>query len=250
MKRLNESNESDAGNKTPERGDLQDSDAADVVPDGDVAAEDVVGRNGVITDDRAADNTPSERGAADRADGDLDPFDPAKLRLSESGQIGVRRVLTTISCDKPGRQQFVRVHPDPEFRVDTAIFKDEINRESYLVDRSLWDELAGDIQPTTLFAAITRRDTLFLWPVRIPDPDRPNQWHVSQRAAVQIAITRWIRMSSNVPDGRYDVFEATGDVPEPEWPDMDFREMLTLCFSDRFIDSLDHSVLQQLRGAV
>ena len=31
---------------------------------------------------------------------------------------------------------------------------------------------------------------------------------------------------------------------------MSFREMLKLCFEDRFIDSLEHPILKQLRGEV
>ena len=51
-------------------------------------------------------------------------------------------------------------------------------------------------------------------------------------------------------DGKYDVFEASGSIPDPEWPELPFREMLKLCFKDRYIDSLDHPVLQSLRGEV
>ena len=85
-----------------------------------------------------------------------DPFDPARLRLSESTQIGVKKALTVISCGKPNRQQFVRVHPSEDYRMQTALFTDEVNREAYLVAPELWNELAGEIQPTYLFAAITK----------------------------------------------------------------------------------------------
>ncbi len=63
-------------------------------------------------------------------------------------------------------------------------------------------------------------------------------------------MTKWVRVQANMADGKYDVFEATGTIPDPEWPDMSFRDMLQLCFDDRFIDSLDHPILKQLRGEV
>ena len=45
----------------------------------------------------------------------------------------------------------------------------------------MWDELAGEIQPTFLFASITKTtNNVFLWPVRVPDTDgRRNNWHLS-----------------------------------------------------------------------
>ena len=39
-------------------------------------------------------------------------------------------------------------------------------------------------------------------------------------------MTKWVRVQSNFPAGKYEVFEATGDIPAPEWPEMTFREML------------------------
>ena len=182
----------------------------------------------------------------------VDPFDPERLRLSDSVTIGVTRVQQVMSCSRPNRQQFVRVHPDPEYRLETAVFTDEVNRESYLVSPDLWDALAGDIQPTYLFAAITKTtNNAFLWPVRKPDSDgRRNQWHHSLLKATELATKQWIRVQANMADGKYDVFAATGDIPDPEWPELSFREMLRLCFEDRNIDSLDHPILKQLRGEV
>ena len=47
-----------------------------------------------------------------------DPFDPANLRLSQSftETVGVKKLLTTVPVRKPSPQEFVRVHPDPEYR--------------------------------------------------------------------------------------------------------------------------------------
>ena len=181
-----------------------------------------------------------------------DPFDPAQLRLAEVTQIGVKKAVTVIACSKPNRQQFVRVHPSEEYRMPTAMFTDEVNREAYLVQRDLWDELAGEIQPTYLFAGITKTtNNVFLWPVRVPETDgRRNNWHVSMLRAAEMAMKKWVRVQANMSDGKYDVFEATGPIPDPEWPEMLFQDMLKIAFEDRFIDSIDHPILKQLRGEV
>ncbi len=179
-----------------------------------------------------------------------DPFEPARLRLTESSQIGVKKALTVISCGKPKRQQFVRVHQSEDYRMQTALFTDEVTREAYLVERKLWDDLASEIQPTFLFAGITKTtNEVFIWPVRVPDTDgRQNNWHLSALRAADLAMTKWVRVQANMVDGKYDVFEATGSISDPEWPEMPFRDMLQLCFDDRFIDSLEHPILKQLRG--
>ena len=182
----------------------------------------------------------------------LDPFDPARLRLAESTEIGMKKALTVITCRKPNRQQFVRVHPSGEYRLRTALFTDEVNREAYLVASELWDELAGEVQSTILFAAITKTtNNLFLWPVRVPDTEGSrNNWHLSALRSAELAMSKWIRMQANMADGRYDTLEAMGQIPEPEWPEVPFPEMLKICFGDRYIDSLDHPILKQLRGEV
>jgi hypothetical protein len=50
--------------------------------------------------------------------------------------------------------------------------------------------------------------------------------------------------------GAYDVFEATGPFPEPQWPGIGFEELLRIAFKGRYIDSLDHPVLRRLRGEI
>ena len=52
----------------------------------------------------------------------LDPFDPASLRLDQTFTDGtaVRKLLTMVPVRKPSRQDFVRVHPDPAYRLSPA----------------------------------------------------------------------------------------------------------------------------------
>jgi hypothetical protein len=180
-----------------------------------------------------------------------DPFDPASLRLGQdfAATVGVRKVLTTVPCRKPGRQEFVRVRAGEDWRIETGLFEDKINRDIYLVERSLWSELMADVYPACLFVTVTRQGNVFLWPCKLPGTDgRSNAWNESALAAARIAETRWTRMSANMTGGMYDVVEAVDNLTDPEWPDLSFRELLKLCFKDRFIQSLDHPVLRALRG--
>lgn len=60
----------------------------------------------------------------------------------------------------------------------------------------------------------------------------------------------WVRVSANMNLGAYDVFQATGNLTEPEWGDMDFTKILEVAFKGRFINDLEHLALRRLRGEV
>jgi hypothetical protein len=180
-----------------------------------------------------------------------DPFDPDSLRLSQdfASSVGVKRALTVVPCRKPHRQEFVRVRPGEKWRLETGAFEDKINRETYLVDRSMWQELLSDIYPVCLFLTVNRQGSPFLWPVKLPGADgRSNTWNESSLAAARLAEDSWIRVAANMSAGLYDTFQAVGNLTEPEWPDQSFQDMLRLCFQSRFIRDTDHAVLRALRG--
>lgn len=183
-----------------------------------------------------------------------DPFNPAALRINPdtaAGAIGVKRKILSVKCGKPDKMEFVRVHPDVSFRIDTALIQDKTNREAYLVAPPLWPELPDFISLVRLCVAVNRHGTTFLWPATLPDPNgRPMDWHTSMLEAQELAIRNWVRVQADMSAGSYAVFEATGNLPEPQWPDLSLQEILKLAFKTRFIDSMHHPFLQELFGEV
>jgi len=180
-----------------------------------------------------------------------DLFDLEKLRLSQNfaETVGVKKKIITVPVRKPHRQSFVRVHPDESWRLETAVLEVKEDRETYLVDPVIWPELPGEIVPKVLFTTINRQGVVFLWPVRLPGEDgRHDAWNQSALEAATLATTQWVRVVANMSLGAYEVFEATGNLPEPEWPDIGFKELLEIAFKDKFIQSLDHPVIRSLRG--
>src|SRR5262245_52474153 len=178
-------------------------------------------------------------------------FNLSRLRLGQdfAEQLGVKKLLSTVPVRKPDRQSFVRVHPDPTRRLDTATLTLKDERETYLVDPSLWRELPGELVPTALFTAITRQGVVFLWPVRLPGPDgRLDSWSRSALDATEMAKEEWVRVAANMSLGAYDVFVATGEFPEPEWPEVTYQKLLEIAFRDRFIRVPEHPVIKKLRG--
>jgi hypothetical protein len=181
-----------------------------------------------------------------------DPFDLANLRLDQSfvESAGVKKLLTTIPVRKPNPQDFVRVHPAPEYREAFAIIDLTEDRETYLVPRGIARELPGECRMATLYTAVNRQGVLQLWPVYLPAPDgRTNEWHRSAAEAAELAMHRWIRIKANMGLGAYEIFEADGAIPDPEWPEISFQEMLRIAFKVKLVDRIDHPVIKRLRGA-
>jgi hypothetical protein len=182
-----------------------------------------------------------------------DPFAPENLKLSQAfaETAGVKKLLTTIPVRKPGPQDFVRVHPDAAFRENFPIVELKDEREEYIVTAELVPALVGEFVTKTLFTAINRQGTLFFWPVRLPSPDgKNNDWWRSSREAAELAMIRYVRIRSNQNVGAYDIYEAEGVLPNPEWPELGFWDLIKIAFRDHLIDRTDHPVLKRLRGLV
>ena len=185
---------------------------------------------------------------------DFKPFgDLSALRLDQSyaeDTVGVKKLLTTIPVRKPNRQEFVRVHPDPTYRLSpAAVIELKEDRETYLLLPKIAQALPGEFATVALFTTITRQGTLFLWPVKLPNPNgRQNEWHRSAAEAAERAMKKWVRVPASMSLGAYEVFEASGDIPEPVWPEHSFEEILTIAFRDRVVDRFDHHLIQRLQG--
>jgi hypothetical protein len=180
------------------------------------------------------------------------PFDPASLRLDQSfaDTVGVKKLLTTVPVRKPNKQEFVRVHRDPSYRLTpAAIIELREDSEVYLVRPDMAQELPGEYSLATLYTATSRQGTLFLWPVKLPGPDgKLMDWHRSAGEAAELAKQKWLRVRANKSLGAYEISEAFGKLPEPTWPELPFEEILEIAFRDRLVDRPDHPLIKRLRG--
>ena len=181
-----------------------------------------------------------------------DPFDLTNLRLASnfSETSGVKKLLRTIPVRKPGKQDFVRVHPDASYRENFAMIELKEDRELYLISGAdLTAELSAESTNLTLHTAINRQGVVFLWPVPLPRPDgREMLWHSSAREAAAEAITSWVRVSANMSLGAYELTTAEAITTEPQWPPYSFQELLRIAFRDRLVTDLSHPVIKRLRG--
>jgi hypothetical protein len=180
-----------------------------------------------------------------------DPFDLANLRLSESfvETAGVKKLLKTVPVHKPNPQDFVRVHPSPEYRDNFPIIELKDEREEYVITAQLVPELVGEFVTKSLFTAINRQGVVFLWPVRLPTSDgKQMEWWRSMREAAELSMQRWLRTKANMSLGAYEMFVAESPMSEPVWPEATYQDLIRLAFRDRLITSLDHPVIKRLRG--
>jgi hypothetical protein len=180
-----------------------------------------------------------------------DPFNLDNLRLSQSfaETAGVKKLLRTVPVHKPNPQDFVRVHPSPEFRDNFPVIELKDEREEYVITAALVPELIGEFVNKTLFTAVNRQGVCFLWPVRLPDPEgKEMEWWRSAREAAELAMKQWIRTKANMSLGAYEMFVAESAMSDPVWPEVTYQELIRLAFRDRLIASLDHPVIKRLRG--
>jgi hypothetical protein len=184
---------------------------------------------------------------------EADPFDLEALRLSQdfAAAVAVKRLITTIPVRKPSKEWFVRTHPGPDYRLQTAVVELKEDRETYLVAPGLWPELASEptFTPRLLITAINRQGVLFLWPIRLAGADgKYDDWSRSALDAADEARSRWVRVTANMGLGAYDTAVASGEVAEPEWPGITFQQIIMIVFHDKMISEWSHPVLRRLRG--
>jgi hypothetical protein len=160
-------------------------------------------------------------------------------------------VLTVLPIRKPAKGTFVRTHLDPHCWMAFGLIEIQQTSRIYLVEPKIASALQ-EMGEATFFRAhlvltVDRNANPFLWPLKISDHD--NDWHISARMAAEAAREKWVRVTSNRPAGCYDAAVALKQGPEPLWPEMEYKELLRLAFGNRTINSLEHPVLLELRGA-
>jgi len=174
-----------------------------------------------------------------------------RLPTNYGATLGVKKLLTNVLVGKPKKSQFFRTHPSDDMTFPAMILENKDSHETYLVAPEVAQVISELVRPVMLHAAIDRQNNVFLIPVPLPGEDGSrNPWHESLAEAVKHAQSKWIRITANINIGGYDVYEAEGELPEPEWPAHDIEELVKVAFRGKIIESLDHPIIQSLLGRV
>ena len=142
---------------------------------------------------------------------DPDPFDPAALRLAPDFEaVGVKRVIVAVPVRKPGKQEFVRVHPDEDYRLETGLIELEEERETYLVHPRPARGAGGRDDASSGCTSRSRgRARCSSGRCRCPAPTAgatrgtraPRRRRCSRRE-------HWVRLKANMAAGTYDIDAA------------------------------------------
>ena len=148
-------------------------------------------------------NSPSQSDSAP-----VNDLSALRLPANYGGTLGVKKLLTTVPVTKPKKSSFFRSHTDEAMRFPAMLLENKEANESYLVTPDVAQSISELVRPVVLQAAIDRQNNMFLIPVPLPDSSgKRNPWHESLAQAVEHAKSKWIRISSNMHLGNYEVYD-------------------------------------------
>jgi hypothetical protein len=132
------------------------------------------------------------------------------------------------------------------------VLEDKANRRVYLVEPVIAPDIISDLTLKLLVAYVSRSGAPGLWPIRLPDEGgRLDTYNESALEIVAEHAGKWIRILCDQQEKAYSILDSPPlDCPVPKWPEGGFRWMTRIAFKGRIIKSLDHPVLQTLRGKV
>jgi hypothetical protein len=166
--------------------------------------------------------------------------------------VGSKEVLIRVPVRRPKRTEFIRTHPDPQMQLAATVYADrDENEDVFFVPKPMRDAFdEGQLRQVRLQLTISRRGTLFIWPIPLVVDGRSmgRSWHESAFKAAELAKGRWLRMAADKGLSGYRVHLAEGEIPEPTWPQYSFGELLEIAFEGHIIQSADHPVIRDLRG--
>jgi hypothetical protein len=189
---------------------------------------------------------------------EFDPFAPENIRLPQEflDQAMAQTLLNTIPVEKPGDQEFIRVHPDPAYRHVAALITHQDERGArYLVHPKFAPHI-GNIKfhIERLYLYTSRQGKVAFWPIKVPKDNKENTWLESAVAAAETAMKYWVCVSSNQAAKMYIASKALGDFQEPDWPTIiqgkTVYELLAIAFKERLILDANHVVIQKLLGLI
>jgi hypothetical protein len=177
-------------------------------------------------------------------------FERVRLQQDFLDDSDVKQILSTVTIRKPNKDEFFRVHSDPNRDFCAGTIKLNNEREVYVVDPGVIPEVKEDVVPKSFLQCINTANVTFLWPLKLPGNDGRalDQWSRSALNAASLAKDKWLKMRSDFTASGYVAFQAKGDLPDPEWPEETFEEILEIAFRDCYIETVDHHIIRKLKG--
>lgn len=176
-----------------------------------------------------------------------------KLRLPAdfTKNFGTKKILTNVPVGRPSKEKFFRAHPDDAMTIEVVILELKDIGETYVVAPDVADILGSLVRRVRLYLAVDRAGNPMLIPVPLPDADgNQNKWHASLEQAICHAKKDWIRISANKSLGSYDIHQATGQLAQPAWPNLELDELVETAFRDRIVIDENHPIVNTVLGGI
>jgi hypothetical protein len=184
-----------------------------------------------------------------------DPFDPELHIVSQDARTTTRE-RHAFRLRKPKKEEFIRVHPGPEYCKDLLLLEveDGMDKLRYLVLQQYRALIPAHIgmKQTRLFLAVNLDKVPFFWPINVPvgsNTGGGNDWSESAISCANEAKSEWLQVAANKSEGFYETFrpDDPDELGEPEWPNKSFRDLTELAFKGNVVDRPNHPVIEKLR---
>jgi hypothetical protein len=161
---------------------------------------------------------------------------------SEVG-IGETQVVLQVKFGRPRAQEWVRCHPEPERVRYFHAIKDQKANRLFVVNPRMLSLVGSQAKLYRVRQAISTDGELYLWPAPVEGRLESDITHFN---AQQAALNRWIRIEWG--GKAFVAVEPQGDLGEPEWPELTFREVLEMGLAGHLINNENHPFIKRLLG--
>jgi hypothetical protein len=164
-----------------------------------------------------------------------------------AGDIRTTEVPGVPRLKRPPNTQFFRTRKELSGVIYTLDTEYDGERTVYLVAPNVAAQLPDEsaIKPKRAVTCITREGGLHVWLISSGGTDT---WTQSANKATDLAQSKWVRATSSRSLGEYRCVTAEAIQEEPKWPEETFLQTLSRAFDGRVIDTLNHSIIKQLKG--
>jgi hypothetical protein len=167
-----------------------------------------------------------------------------------------KEVLTTVRIVKPGKEAYIRVHPDLALEFITYTFG---TKDGHLpIEPGVFEAIREKVPDfhrhascVSLWPYITNKGTINLWPLKRESPFSigSNSYNVSAFNVAGRCREQWLRVTTDTDRGLWLGLEPEEKLPDPKWPkDLTMEQLLTTAVKGGVIDSIDHILIKPLRG--
>jgi hypothetical protein len=196
---------------------------------------------------------PSVNGSPVQAPRITDPMDLDAIRVDIGVPTNSGVVRAQVSVRKPPKDEWVRVHPSPEYQIAVTLLEDRseggFGGSFFVVNPDMREILDGEYDTVQIYSYVNTLGVPALWPIKLPKPGRDMfPATESQLNLAKLGQGQWIRVLWNGKAYESKVPIDPDSLPQPIWPRESLSELFGLAFGARTIKTVEHPIVLRLTG--